>query len=387
MAPPDGEVTKRDDALGQLNEHPHRERRRWPREAQSQHEATPPGPPALEPLVFSTRELEPTQQFAAWQAHVAPLVDVRLPDNKSGDDGFPADHVAWNLGRMLIVQQTVPAHSYARSAAKLRSSSIDHWFIVLPRSGRAWTEVDGRVVESHPGGVEIRSLGYPFRGRATDSQSLCLYLPRDLFTDTAAPFDARNNSVLSDNFANLLLGYVNGIEARLRNLAAEDLPRVVQATRDMIIAGLSSPAEHDAAFEHLTGVALMERARRYIQSHLEAPDLTPETLCRALGVSRSRLYQLFEPSGGVVHYIQRRRLLAAHAALSDPVDIRRIIDIAEAVGFSSSANFSRAFSKEFGYSPREARNAEAWLRPAHPNSLADHEKAGSFEDWLKALGS
>lgn len=385
MTQPDGEATKRDEALGGLTEHPQRERRRWPRDDRQQ--TASPGPPALEPLVFSTRELEPRQQFAAWQAHVAALVDVKLPDNKSIDDGFPADHTAWNLGRMLIVQQTVPGHSYVRSAAKLRSSSIDHWNVVLPRTGRAWTEVDGRVVEAPPGGVQIRSLGYPFRGRATDSESLCLYLPRDLFSDATAPFDAKNNSVLSENFANLLISYVNGIEARLRNLAADDLPRVVQASRDIIIAGLSSPAEHDAAFEHLTGVALMERARRYIQTHLDAPDLTPDVMCRALGVSRSRLYQLFEPSGGVAHYIQRRRLLAAHAALSDPVDIRRIIDIAEAVGFNSSANFSRAFSKEFGYSPREARNAEAWLRPVHSNSLAEHEKAGSFEDWLKALGS
>ena len=318
---------------------------------------------------------------------MAPLVEIKLPDDKSLDDGFPADHTAWNLGGMLIVQQRAPAHSYMRSAAKLRSSSIDHWYIALPYTGRSWTEVDRRVAENQPGKLEIRSLGYPFRGRATESQSLFLYLPRDLFADAAATLDAKNNSILSGNFADLLLDYLNNIEARLRSLTADDLPRIVHATRSMIIACLSPPAEHAAATEQLVSVALMERARRYVHNNLDAAHLTPDLMCRALGVSRSRLYQLFEPSGGVLHYIQSRRLLAAHVALSDPADSRRIVNIAEAVGFSSAANFSRAFSKEFGYSPREVRSSVVLPRPAHSVSHAGHEEASSFEHWLKALGS
>jgi AraC-like DNA-binding protein len=366
---------------------PERDRRRWPREAQPHNEQASPLAPALEPLSFSTRELSPEDQLAAWQAHMAPLVEVKLPDDKSPDDGFPADHTAWNLGGMLIVQQHAPAHSYIRSAAKLRSSSIDHWYIALPRTGRSWTEVDRRVAEGQPGKLEIRSLGYPFRGRTTDSESLFLYLPRDLFSDVAATLDAKNNSILLGNVASLFVDYVNSIEARLRSLTAEDLPRIVHATRSMIIACLAPPAEHAAAAEQLAGVALMERARRYVQNNLDTPHLTPDSMCRALGVSRSRLYQLFEPSGGVLHYIQSRRLLAAHIALSDPADSRRIVEIAEAFGFSSAANFSRAFSKEFGYSPREGRSTVVLSRPAHSASHAEHQKASSFEGWLKALGS
>jgi AraC-like DNA-binding protein len=378
---------KNQDRLVSLKEQSGGERRRWPRETQPQIEVSPPAPPALEPLSFSTLALAPEYQFAAWQAHMAPLVEVKLPAGKSPNEGFPAEHTAWNLGSMLIVQQRTPPHSYLRSSAKLRSSSIDHWYVALPRTGRAWTEVDGRVAESHPGKLEIRSLGHPFSGRTTESEGLFLYLPRDLFTDAAATLDARNNSILSGNFANLLVDYVDGIESRLRSLTAEDLPRIVHATHSMIIACLAPPAEQDSAAEQLAGIALMERARRYVQRNLGAADLTPDLMCRALGVSRTRLYQLFEPSGGVLHYIQSRRLIAAHVALSDPADGRRIVDIAEAAGFSSAANFSRAFSKEFGYSPREARNVVVFPRPVHSVSFAENEKTSSFEGWLKALGS
>jgi AraC-like DNA-binding protein len=374
----------KDETPAKLTRTPDRERRRWPRELQK--EVGLSLSPTLEPLSFSTRDVAPEHQFAAWQAHVAPLVEVKLPDGVTLNDGFAADHTAWNLGSMLIVQQHTAGHSYVRSAAKLRSSSIDHWYIVLPRTGRSWTEVNGSVAESQPGRVEFRSLGHPFRGRMTESDSLILYLPRDLFADAAA-LDAKNNSILSGNLANLLTDFVNGIETRLRSLTTDDVPRVVHATRDTILASLSPSAERAAAVEQLANVALMERARRYIQRNLGSSDLTADALCRELGVSRTRLYQLYEPSGGVLHYIQRRRLLSAHAALSDPANRQRIVDIAEAVGFSSAANFSRAFSNEFGYSPREARNATAPASHAYAISLAEREQTPSFEGWLKMLGS
>ncbi|TIT13085.1 MAG: AraC family transcriptional regulator, partial [Mesorhizobium sp.] len=55
--------------------------------------------------------------------------------------------------------------------------------------------------------------------------------------------------------------------------------------------------------------------------------------------------------------------------------------------FSAAANFSRAFSKEFGYSPREVRSSAVPPRPAHSVPLAEHDRVSSFEGWLKALGS
>ncbi|WP_245581926.1 helix-turn-helix domain-containing protein [Phyllobacterium phragmitis] len=314
------------------------------------------------------------------------LVEVMLPDGISADDGFQADHTAWNLGGMLIVEQRVPAHSYARSAASLRASPIDHWYAGMLRCGRAWTEVDGLVAESEPGKAEFRSLGHPFRGRITESEAIFLYMPRDLFADTPGILDMANNAILSDNLAKLLIEYVSGLEATLNSLVAEDLPRIVHTVRDMIINCLSSPAEH-VTVEQQAGLGLMERARQHIHRNLHSPKLTPDDLCGVLGISRTRLYQLFEPSGGVLHYIRRRRLLAAHTALSDPANNQRILDIAEAVGFDSAANFSRAFSQEFGYSPREARSAIAPGPLAHAASHAEPEESSSFEAWLKLLGN
>ncbi|MEK1888408.1 MAG: helix-turn-helix domain-containing protein [Phyllobacterium sp.] len=369
------------------NAHPH-ERRRWPRAPNSAEEASQPLAPALEPLQFTTRDLAKSEQFAAWQAYMSPLMDIKLPDGVSEAAGFPADHIAWNLGSMLVVRQKVPAHSYTRSLAKLRSNAIDHWQVILLRTGRTWTEVNRHIFEDKPGHIELRSLGHPFRGRTTDSENLSFYLPRELFSDTTRAVEMRDDTILSGTYTALLIDYLDRIEAKLPSLTAADLPRVVQTTRDMLLTCLSSDAEQAVAGESQGGMALMERIRRFVQKNLASPDLTPDALCRELGISRSRLYQLFEPSGGVLHYIQKRRLLSAHAALSNTANRQQIVEIAIAVGFTSAAHFSRAFSKEFGYSPREARNVSVPPYFAHalsPLEITD-TRGRAFGEWLKSLG-
>lgn len=362
-----------------------KERRRWPREPTAGTESRPSGPPALVPLRFSTGDLPAAAQFPAWRAHMAPLLEVRLPDGVSPDQGFPAEQTGWRLKDLLIVQQRTPAHSYARSRAMLRSSPIDHWNLGILRSGRAWTEVDRRVTETLSGDLFLRSLGYPYRGRTTEAAGVFLFIPYELLADDAGILEAANNSVLSGSLADLLLNYINGIEASLGVLRAEELPRIVQAIRDMLVSCVAASVTPNVAGAE-ANKGMMERAHRYIHLHLNSTELTPDAICRAIGVSRTRLYQLFEQSGGVLNYIRKRRLQHAYAALSDPTDGRSIAEIAEASGFDVAANFTRAFSHEFGASPREIRKAAGSNQPVVPVTRSRRLHGSTIGDWLEPPG-
>jgi AraC-like DNA-binding protein len=359
------------------------ERRRWPRQQKTSDEIKPLAPPALKPLAFSTLDLPASDQFSAWKNYIAPLLDVQLPDGMTEQDGFAVTHTAWNFRNMLLIQQRGPAYRYQRSEARLRASSLDHWVVVLRRSGRSWTEVGGNVAECPPASIEIRSLGRPFRGRMLDSDLVCIYLPRSLFGDSVWLLDMNNNRVLSSNLADVLATYIGAIEARLADFTEDELPRVIGATRDMVIACLSSSENREAEGLQAGSLALMERARKFVSEKLTSSQITPEMLCRELGLSRTHLYKLFAPSGGVVRYIQKQRLLAAHAALSDPHDRRQVSTVADAFGFNSSADFSRAFSREFGYSPTQAKQL---LTDAFRPEKSKPTEIASFETWLKELG-
>lgn len=363
---------------------PRVERRRWPREPDQRNDVAALTPPALTPLRFSTASLEPAEQFAIWRSHLEPIVEVGLPDGVTPQDGFAAEHTAWNLGKMLLVRQRTDAYRYTRSAEKLRSSSIDHWYIGIPHKGNAWTEVDGHVVESRRDTVTFRSLGHPYRGRATESEVTLLYMPYDLFADHAGMLVAANNSVFSGNYATLLIDYIGSVETRLPTLVASDLAKIVLTIRDMLVTCLAEAAPGRQNGVNPLTLSMMERVHHYIHSNLGTQDLNPDSISRAVGISRTRLYQLFEASGGVLNYIRRKRLQDAYAALSDPINNQRILDIAQEAGFDVAANFTRAFIHEFGLSPSEARKAAIGQLPT--NIHGDQSPTPTFEKWLRELG-
>jgi AraC-like DNA-binding protein len=103
-------------------------------------------------------------------------------------------------------------------------------------------------------------------------------------------------------------------------------------------------------------------------------------------MSRSNLYRLFEDTGGVARYIQRERLLEAHVVLSDPVTTRSISAIAEDLCFADASSFSRAFKREFGYSPGEARSAVlAGVDLAATPKTRRSSAGGHFGDLLRGF--
>lgn len=96
-------------------------------------------------------------------------------------------------------------------------------------------------------------------------------------------------------------------------------------------------------------------------------------------MSRSRLYRLFEPKGGVARYLAQQRLLAVRLALDNSRDGRTISAIGEACGFANPTHLSRAFRQTYGQSLRDYRAARrAISEPANGPVTA--------AVWMRALG-
>jgi AraC-like DNA-binding protein len=148
-----------------------------------------------------------------------------------------------------------------------------------------------------------------------------------------------------------------------------ELPRLAAATR-AVVASCINPSSHDhIAIELHLQQARLERVRQVIRKNLRSPTLTPKHISRLVGMSRSQLYRLFEPIGGVARYIQRARLREACRVLSDAEDCRDIREVAENLGFFDPSSFSRAFRQEYGCSPRDMRmsaRSGARTAPTYP---------------------
>lgn len=99
---------------------------------------------------------------------------------------------------------------------------------------------------------------------------------------------------------------------------------------------------------------LIRTATDYLRQHLSLPP-SPETLAKILGTNETRLNQAFQSRFAmpVFAWLREERLRQARELLASTET--PISSIGEYVGYSSGANFSKAFRERFGCSPRELR--------------------------------
>jgi len=307
----------------------------------------------MSPFEFSTAGLPRKDQFQAWRASYSSAFDLARPGHAGGN--FTGRHQVWDLGSLAFARMSTDPMDFAGLAGHGRFDPLDHWLVTLHLSGSSVTVTGDRQLAGEVGSVQLHALGRSFEGSISGSDLLMLFVPRDLCRDMAHVLDAIAFARFAGGMGRILADYMVSLARRLPALDRSELPAVVEATRAMLLACAEPDAERLDEAEDCISSTLLERARRYIHGHLHDHELGPLALSRELGVSRSRLYRLFEESDGVMRYIQRRRLAAAHVALADASDRRRIMEIGESFCFGDGAEFSRAFRREFGYSPSEVR--------------------------------
>jgi AraC-like DNA-binding protein len=328
---------------------------------------------AVKPFRFTTADIPADEQFDAWREHVRAVAD--LSPRRDDREGCPVELTSWDLGRFVFCQERNPGAFFQRTRRRVRATTADHWYLFLLKNGRNWTESDNRdaggerISQGRGGQLGLYSLGEACHGEMADIHALILFVPRDLFPGIAAGIDRASNTMLDKPLGGLLADYLLSLEHRLPDISDADLPNLAVSTRAMVAACLAPSAERAEEAEPTLLVVRREQARRLIRGRLLDPRLTPSFVARVLGLSRSELYRVFEGQGGVAHYIQKCRLTAAHDALSDPTESRRIHEIAEVFGFADGPSFSRVFHRHFGYRPSDVRHG---VPPWRAHGDAEH---------------
>lgn len=315
------------------------------------------------PHRFTTADISENEQFEAWREYVRAVAD--LSPLRDARERCLVEMANWDLGSFVFCRETNPGAVFQRTRGRVSSAGVDHWYLFLLKNGSNWTmsRHGARGVErlsrGHRGQLGLYSLDEACHGEMSEIETLILFIPRDQFPRLAAGIDRASNTMLDTAFGGLLADYLLSLERRLPEIREADLPKLATATRAMIAACLAPSAERMEEAEPALHVVRRDRAVRLIRARLCDPQLTPVTIARWLGLSRSELYRLFDRQGGIARYIQDCRLAAAHDALSDPAETRRIHQIAEAFGFADGQSFSRAFHRHFGYRPSDLRHAGA----------------------------
>lgn len=226
-----------------------------------------------------------------------------------------------------------------------------------------------------PGYVVISDYAQPFRGSQHRAVGETLMVSRrQLGLSGLKPFSP---VVLSESsfWGNVLVREMQ----RFRNIGEDDERNFaddLSTTLTSIFREHASPvSDRDEWWQ-----SRRKLIRKFIETHLDDPNLGPLQICNLFNMSRATLYRMFEADGGVRRFIQDRRLFSAMWDLAlGGIRRGRLSRVAEQWGFSSDANFNRAAKLAYGMPPGAFfKRDQAAAGLSRPYGALDHP----FCDWL-----
>ena len=299
------------------------------------------GPERVERFSVDTRDLPPSIRMDAWRAFWQPAVHVTA--SPAGGEGFVGHATLRRLGRHVLLEMRAAPANYRRPRSQELRDGLDHWLVAL-RMGE-----DDRT----PTAIWLGSLSLGFGLRDLGGRWLGVFIRPECLPQVAPVFASPRVVPVRGPAAWMLAGMLLRIAASANELSPGEAPRLEAALSSMLAARLLNDEIQPASTRLKLKAARRARVIALVDAALGDPDLSPATLARQSGISRSELYRCFAPAGGIARVIQLRRLRRAYAELARADGQSSVSRIKEAVGFFNSSSFSRAFRREFGCTPTE----------------------------------
>jgi AraC-like DNA-binding protein len=293
-------------------------------------------------LHYVTKGLAEPAAFEIWKEVLSPLFEPqRSGSAKTTPSGSAAGVI---IGGIIIARVMFNAQSFVRDEQRIQFTP-DHILFHLYTSGGFSGTITNRQTSIGPGQVALIDLACAVNTRAFASNTISLIVPRKLLSEAAL---GSLKSRLDDHRNGLLAAHMISLRERSAQLGEDDVDPTIAHTV-AFLERLLDPDRQDAQRQaERSDDGLLAQSEALVRDNLAQPDLSPDWLADELRISRASLYRLFGETGGIMRYVQERRLLAVRAALSDPLETRRLARLAAELGFNSGAHFSRSFRARFG---------------------------------------
>ena len=299
-----------------------------------------------------TRTMPLKRALDFWQETAGSLYDVNI----SQPEAFHTTHCTFRLGELLITYCVSVAQKLSRSSYRIGKDGYDHFEVQFFLAGH-WSRQDGRLeAQAAPGNLIIHDAAQAHAGSAGDFANLTLFVPRALLAPLLNRPDEQNMRVLAadEPMVGLLRNHMDNLWRTLPLLDERQAATLALPTVELIAATLNGVNREDVA--RGIAVAQLGEIRRYIDAHALDSTMDPAGIAAAFGISLRKLTYMFSSEGGVATYLQKRRLNLARAALRDPAQAHKsIAEIGLEHGFVYAHNFTRAFQRLHGLTPREIR--------------------------------
>jgi AraC-like DNA-binding protein len=335
---------------------------------------------AIPVLHFDTSDFPESQRFEIWRAGITTHQVTR-----SDPPGAPFDAVvdAWTLGEMVMSHSRIGAARMVRTAEMARQDGRDWILVLFLRSGAMTFAIDGGAKEQtmRQGEVAVFDTLRDFASDGSAMDSITCAISRRAFAPAAFEPSVHHGLIIEGAWGRLLADYLLSFVRELPGMDADHTSNLTGAFVGLLTAALRARQPTDNISVSRSLSTARQRVESYIDQNLTSDQLSSEHICEKLAISPSSLYRAFAHAGGITAYIRKRRLEVIHALLNATAEAPRIGEIARQYGFVSAAHFSRAFRKQFGFSPRTARIGSVPVRPP----AEDADEVALFRHWEEQL--
>lgn len=301
---------------------------------------------------FDTIALPRERQFSAWRDAVNVLFDSRSAEPEK--EGFHARVNAYLCGDVMFGMIEAQAQHYDRSRSKLGRDGMDMYVLQYYLEGSCGQRNGGTA--TRPGDLFIVDAAQPLSTTTSNSRFMNLVIPRSMLAPLLqAPDDLSMRVVRGDApLIGLLRDHLEALYRRAGTISAAEAQAVMPGTLQLAAAAINSKVTEANA--RAVSEGLFAAICRHVQRNLVDLTLSPEGVAFHFGISRATLYRLFEREGGFFAYLRLQRLRECHSILVDTKQShRQVAEIAMVYGFSDASNFTRAYRRATGMSPRETR--------------------------------
>jgi len=330
---------------------------------------------------FNTDDLPASGRFEAWRSAVH-AHRTWLPEGADPIQ-FRAVADAWTFGDIVLVRSRLPPVCLARTP-EMALADGENWIsVAFQVSGTTTFTLDrgDSVLTVGPGEIIVFDMTRDFKAETPAHEVITCAISRRAMLQALADIPPHHGLLIEGSWGRLLADYMLAL---VRELPAMPAAHAADLSRTFIhlLAACMKAANGQAAAPIPRRTADIRQAIvNHIENNLKSAELDPQTICKALGISKAHLYRAFANNGGVTAYIRKRRLETIHVRLCDPSEPRNIGEIAFEYGFVSNAHFSRLFRQTFGFSPRDVRIGQ----PVSFDVDRDQDDLALFRSWIRRL--
>jgi AraC-like DNA-binding protein len=293
---------------------------------------------------------------AAYEKMMRPLFAFEIPQF-TRDAPFSSTAEIYCLPDVTVSRTKSSACRFSRTIKTIAQSATDQVLVVCYRSGHFDFETGGGKKRAVADELTFFDLSQELVIEAPAVDNISLAISRRRLEALFPVLDHVHGFVLAPNpLTKVLLGVMEDILAIGPAMPLAEARSIADAIIGLVAACLETPLRQQVAANAGNGAVSLVAVKAAIERRLVDSALGPQTLLDEFGITRSTLYRMFEPLGGVSAYITERRLRYAFRRMTDPLEPRlRISQLAFDLGFSHASAFTPAFKGFFGLSPKEVR--------------------------------